>query len=254
MRGGAEGRIHAARGGTALGRRQAVRQRILIPPCGGSNPPAPTTARSDDFRRRCRMILPRRSGHGSAVSAYRIGDDPIQPDKVTAAKRCDSCRPSPGDVMTGTVRVWQGRPLDDWFSPADWSPQGVPQPGDQAVIDTSQGGPSIGPTDPVADGVSVALGAVGFGSSNGLNVLGDTLGSGVQITVSDAATYGALNLDTTTGGRGEHLRWHGTRQQRQLDGQLRRHSGRHRHVRDRTRGHRRVRGRRGQHRHDPLPR
>ena len=33
----------AQRAGTAMGRSQAVRQRILIPPCGGSNPPAPAS-------------------------------------------------------------------------------------------------------------------------------------------------------------------------------------------------------------------
>src|ERR1035437_9796657 len=33
----------------ALGRRQVVRQSILIPPCGGSNPPAPAN-QSDNWR------------------------------------------------------------------------------------------------------------------------------------------------------------------------------------------------------------
>src|ERR1700677_2627346 len=38
---GIRGRTRPAAFQTALGRRQVVRQGILIPPCGGSNPPAP---------------------------------------------------------------------------------------------------------------------------------------------------------------------------------------------------------------------
>ena len=38
---GIRGKARAAAFQTALGRRQVVRQWILIPPCGGSNPPAP---------------------------------------------------------------------------------------------------------------------------------------------------------------------------------------------------------------------
>ena len=47
-----------------MGRSQVVRQRILVPPCGGSNPPAPA---NDDLARR--YFNPRSKPRNSSITA-----------------------------------------------------------------------------------------------------------------------------------------------------------------------------------------
>ena len=86
-------RENAATWSGALGRSQAVRQRILVPPCGGSNPPAPANDfNSLSFHTHAVRRQPRRSGRVPAHRPRR--PDPRHLGPLVHARRQRRSQPS----------------------------------------------------------------------------------------------------------------------------------------------------------------
>ncbi|MEJ0017184.1 MAG: Hint domain-containing protein [Acetobacteraceae bacterium] len=98
-----------------------------------------------------------------------------------------------------TKRTWTGSAGDSWFTDTSWDPNGVPVPGDEAVIATG----TVSVTGAVAvDGVQITLGSGTYAHPAHLVVNGGTIGATTTITVGRGLPYAdlALRSDATFAG------------------------------------------------------